>query len=155
MELGELRVVGTEQITPMMMRVRLGGESLTRFRSVSPDQQAEFFFPKPGAGVSVPALSGEGTGQEQVAGWYQAFLAMPERERPWMRSFSIRRFDPGPADRCRLRAARQRSGIGRHRGRRGTGGFLGARGPPGRRGRHARPGGVAPRFRFPSTTGGC
>ncbi|HZZ46790.1 MAG TPA: siderophore-interacting protein [Pseudonocardia sp.] len=95
MELSELRVVGTDRITPMMMRVRLGGESLARFRSVSPDQQAKFFFPKPGTGsVSVPPLPEQGDGQQRVAGWYRAFMAMPERERPWMRSFSIRRFHP-------------------------------------------------------------
>ncbi|HEY1972399.1 MAG TPA: siderophore-interacting protein [Pseudonocardia sp.] len=90
-EFARLHVTGTELITPRMMRIRLGGPALAGFRSVAPDQQAKFFFAKPGQDLpDVPSIGADG----DVMSWFQAYRAMPERRRPWMRSYSIRRHHP-------------------------------------------------------------
>lgn len=54
-----------------------------------PDQQLKLYFPRPGQRVP-SLLPSDGDDMR----WYQAFLAIPEPERPWMRSFTVRRHDP-------------------------------------------------------------
>jgi NADPH-dependent ferric siderophore reductase len=81
-------LVEAKPITPRMLRVRFAGPALAEFRAVSPDQQAKFFFAKPGQHRPVvPPMPADG----DVMTWFQAYRAMPEAERPWMRSYTIRR----------------------------------------------------------------
>lgn len=48
-----------------------------------PDQQLKLLFPRPGGSAHVSDAQDVGT-------WHQAYLAMPESERPRMRSFTVR-----------------------------------------------------------------
>jgi NADPH-dependent ferric siderophore reductase len=102
-----------------MARVTFGGPDLADFALAGPDQQVKLYFPKPGRRVPVlpgPADDGDG----DVMRWYAAFQAIPEDERPWTRSYTVRAHDPlrgtvdvdfvlhrdaGPATRWALSAA--------------------------------------------------
>lgn len=85
-----LRVRGLERLTPHMVRVTLGGD-LGGFLPVAPDQQVKLFFARPGHGLDeLPAPLAGG----DVMTWYQAYLAVPEKRRPWMRTYSVRRYRP-------------------------------------------------------------
>jgi NADPH-dependent ferric siderophore reductase len=91
MSYASLHVTGTERITPRMVRITLGGEDLAGFTPVAPDQQVKLFFPRPGhVRPVVPEMPVDG----DVMTWYQAYMAVPEPERPWMRSYTIRRYHP-------------------------------------------------------------
>ncbi|WP_328946497.1 siderophore-interacting protein [Streptomyces sp. NBC_00250] len=89
--LRRLRVVATRPLTPRMRRVTLGGPSLAGFALAGPDQQVKLFFPRPGQAepvLPVPDPDGD------VMRWYAAYSALPEAERPWMRSYTVRAHDP-------------------------------------------------------------
>lgn len=77
-----LTVDSVRSLTPRMVRVTFAG-GLESFETW-PDQQLKLFFPKPGHAVC--PLDGDD--------WYQAYSAMPEDERPWMRSFTVRAYHP-------------------------------------------------------------
>ncbi|MDX8035455.1 siderophore-interacting protein [Lentzea sp. BCCO 10_0856] len=112
-----LTVTSVLSLTPRMVRMTFTGDGLSDIGSW-PDQQLKLLFPKPGGSALVSE-------SPDVSVWYQAYLAMPEPERPWMRSFTVRSLvdgvltvdfvlhgDNGPASRW---AARARPGdvIGR------------------------------------------
>ncbi|PSL00048.1 NADPH-dependent ferric siderophore reductase [Murinocardiopsis flavida] len=85
-----IHVTSVRAVTPHMMRISFGGD-LAGFTSVAPDQQVKLFFGKPGMDVPVvPQVGADG----DTMRWYQAYLAVPEAERPWMRAYSIRRHRP-------------------------------------------------------------
>ncbi|WP_282692337.1 siderophore-interacting protein [Streptomyces sp. CC208A] len=86
-----LHVRRTERITPRLARVTLTGDDLRGFSLTEPDQQVKLYFPRPGQ--SRPLLP-EADGAADLASWYQALSAVPEDERPWMRSYTIRAHDP-------------------------------------------------------------
>ncbi|WP_055603636.1 siderophore-interacting protein [Streptomyces aureus] len=89
--LRHLRVVTSRHITPRTRRVTLGGPSLDGFVLTGPDQQVKLFFPRPGqAGPLLPAPDPSG----DLTRWYGAYAALPETERPWMRSYTVRAHDP-------------------------------------------------------------
>ncbi|TWP54313.1 siderophore-interacting protein [Lentzea tibetensis] len=107
-----LTVSSARRLTPRMARISFGGEGLDEFETW-PDQQLKLCFPKPGH--AVPRLD-----DADAMSWYQAFMAIPDSERPWMRSFTVRAHDParheidvdfvlhgdaGPASRWALSAA--------------------------------------------------
>ncbi|NKE61796.1 siderophore-interacting protein [Lentzea sp. PSKA42] len=92
-----------------MTRMTFTGDGLAEI-GTWPDQQLKLLFPKPGCSAHVSDSPDVGT-------WYQAYMAMPESERPWMRSFTVRSLadgvltvdfvlhgDNGPASRWALRA---------------------------------------------------
>ncbi|WP_245930279.1 SIP domain-containing protein [Allonocardiopsis opalescens] len=84
-----IRVVGTERITPHLARVTFSGDGLAGVTPLDPDQEVKLYFPRPGqAEPRLPEPSGDFTR------WYQAFTAIPEDERPWMRSYTLRSTDP-------------------------------------------------------------
>ncbi|MFF3753165.1 siderophore-interacting protein [Streptomyces sp. NPDC002018] len=87
-----VEVTGVTRISPRMVRVTFGGSSLSDFTLDGPDQQVKLYFPRPGQ--TAPRLPAVGTDGD-VMRWYGAFQAIPERERPWMRSYSVRAHDPG------------------------------------------------------------
>jgi NADPH-dependent ferric siderophore reductase len=81
---GELTVTRVRALTPRMLRVSFGAPAgLTHW----PDQQIKLCFPR-GGSLHLPAAGG---GDMR---WYQAYLAIPEQSRPWLRSFTVRRHDP-------------------------------------------------------------
>ncbi|AJF63616.1 siderophore-interacting protein [Streptomyces vietnamensis] len=89
--LRRLRVTAVRPVTPRMLRVTLGGPGLDGFVLAGPDQQVKLFFPRPGQAepvLPVPEPDGD------VMRWYGAYAALPETERPWMRSYTLRAHDP-------------------------------------------------------------
>ncbi|MEU6238588.1 siderophore-interacting protein [Kitasatospora sp. NPDC047058] len=85
-----VQVIEVERVTPRMARISFEAEVLDPGVGGTPDQQVKLCFPRPGRETPVlPARS------DDVMGWYQAYLAIPEAERPWMRSFTLRRRRPG------------------------------------------------------------
>lgn len=74
-----------------MVRVTFGGRALADFAYDAPDQQVKLYFPRPGQ--SAPVLPEPGADGD-VMRWYGAFQAIPEGERPWARSYTIRAHDP-------------------------------------------------------------
>ncbi|MFD2416130.1 siderophore-interacting protein [Amycolatopsis pigmentata] len=84
---GLIRVAEAGRITPGMARITFEGAHLT---GREPDRQVKLYFPKPGQ--DLPRLPDADGG---FAGWYQAFTAIPEPERPWTRSYTVRAHDPG------------------------------------------------------------
>ncbi|AXG76438.1 siderophore-interacting protein [Streptomyces paludis] len=83
-----VEVTGVARISPRMTRVTFGGPDLADLATAGPDQQVKLYFPRPGQRVpQLPATDGD------VMSWYGAFLAIPEAERPWARSYTIRAHD--------------------------------------------------------------
>ncbi|SER70786.1 NADPH-dependent ferric siderophore reductase, contains FAD-binding and SIP domains [Lentzea xinjiangensis] len=82
-----LTVTSVVPLTPRMTRVTFVGDGLADI-GTWPDQQLKLLFPKPGGPVDVSASSDAGT-------WYQAYLAVPDEVRPWMRSFTARSLTGG------------------------------------------------------------
>lgn len=82
---GTLPVTRVRQLTPRMARVSFTAPE--GFESW-PDQQLKLCFPR-GGPLRLPEQPGD-----DVMRWYQAFLAIPEASRPWMRSFTVRSHDP-------------------------------------------------------------
>lgn len=74
-----------------MVRVTFGGRALAGFTYDGPDQQVKLYFPRPGQ--TAPVLPEPGTDGDPMR-WYGAFQAIPEDERPWMRSYTVRAHDP-------------------------------------------------------------
>ncbi|APU24035.1 siderophore-interacting protein [Actinoalloteichus sp. GBA129-24] len=81
-----IQVVGCHQPTPRTIRITFGGSELADF-VFAPDQQVKLCFPR--AGDSAPRLPAP-TPDGDPLPWYQAYLALPEQERPWMRSYTVR-----------------------------------------------------------------
>jgi len=82
-----LTVTGVTPLTPRMVRVTFTGSGLAEV-GTWPDQQLKLLFPKPGGTARVSDAADVGT-------WYQAYLALPEESRPWMRSFTVRALTDG------------------------------------------------------------
>lgn len=85
-----IQVIGVERVTPRTARITFEAESLDEGVGRTPDQQVKLCFPRPGQ--AEPVLPGH---SDDPMSWYQAYLAVPEDERPWMRSFTVRRRRPG------------------------------------------------------------
>ncbi|WP_405358747.1 siderophore-interacting protein [Kitasatospora sp. NBC_00085] len=85
-----VQVIDVERITPRMARITLAADALVESVDRTPDQQVKLCFPRPGQ--EGPRLPAQG---DDPMSWYQAYLAVPEAERPWMRSFTLRRRRPG------------------------------------------------------------
>ncbi|GLY51543.1 siderophore-interacting protein [Lentzea sp. NBRC 102530] len=85
--MSRLRVTSVVPLTPRMTRLTFTGPGLGEL-GTWPDQQLKLLFPKPGRSAHVSNAPDVGT-------WYQAYMAMPEDERPWMRSFTVRSLTDG------------------------------------------------------------
>ncbi|MFE5480925.1 siderophore-interacting protein [Streptomyces sp. NPDC056527] len=93
--LRRIRVVAVRPVTPRMIRVTFGGEGLSELRLTGPDQQVKLYFPRH-SGRSEPVLPAPDPDGD-VMRWYAAYGAIPEAERPWMRSYTLRAHDPAAA----------------------------------------------------------
>ncbi|MET4924766.1 siderophore-interacting protein [Streptomyces sp. PSRA5] len=86
----EVRAV--RRLSPHMVRVTFAGPAPADLPyDDAPDQQVKLYFPRPGQ--SAPLLPEPGADGD-VMRWYGAFQAIPEDERPWARSYTIRAQDP-------------------------------------------------------------
>jgi NADPH-dependent ferric siderophore reductase len=88
---GLLEVTAVRRPTPGTVRVTFTGSGLADLEPW-PDQQLKLLFPPPGRPVRLPS------GDDDVMRWYQAYLAIPEDERPVMRSYTVRGRDGGTID---------------------------------------------------------
>ncbi|MFB8035347.1 siderophore-interacting protein [Streptomyces sp. NPDC056004] len=88
-----VRVVGVERITPRTARVTFTGDALAGLMEDRPDQQMKLCFPREGQGV--PRLPEPEADDTYGMRWYEAYLAIPEPERPLLRSFTVRAYDRG------------------------------------------------------------
>ncbi|MFJ7588057.1 siderophore-interacting protein [Streptomyces sp. NPDC097617] len=79
----ELEVVRTRRLGHSFLRVTFGGESLAGFHSGGFDQSLSLFLPASGQEHTVLPSTDEDT-------WFAAWRAMPEEERPVMRSYTVR-----------------------------------------------------------------
>ncbi|MFJ9454401.1 siderophore-interacting protein [Kitasatospora sp. NPDC101447] len=85
-----VEVVEVRRATPRTARITFAAEELADTVGTAPDQQLKLCFPRPGQ--TEPVLPAR---QDDPMGWYRAYLAIPEAERPLMRSFTLRRRRPG------------------------------------------------------------
>lgn len=86
-----VEVSAVRRLSPRMVRVTFGGAAPADFSCDDPDQQVKLYFPRPGQ--TAPVLPEPGADGD-VMRWYGAFQAIPEDERPWARSYTIRAQDP-------------------------------------------------------------
>jgi NADPH-dependent ferric siderophore reductase len=80
-----ITVEKVERLTPRMTRVTFTGDGLSSTESW-PDQQLKLLFPPPDRNLVLPQAKAEGDGMS----WYMAYQAMPDEDRPTMRSFTVR-----------------------------------------------------------------
>ncbi|SCK57780.1 Siderophore-interacting protein [Streptomyces sp. AmelKG-D3] len=86
-----VRVVDVERITPRTARVGFTADELPGLLEDRPDQQLKLCLPR--AGQTVPRLPEPAADDPYGMRWFEAYLAIPEAERPWMRSFTVRSYD--------------------------------------------------------------
>ncbi|QRK92749.1 SIP domain-containing protein [Saccharopolyspora erythraea] len=87
-----VEVTEVERITPRTARITFAADGLAAAIGDEPDQQVKLYFPRPGQDrPRLPEPDGDG----DVMRWYQSFLEIPEDQRPWMRSYTIRSHDAG------------------------------------------------------------
>lgn len=85
-----VQVTAVERITPRMARVTFTGDALADVMEDRPDQQMKLCFPR---GQGAPVLPEQHPDDTYGMRWYEAYLAIPEAERPWTRSFTVRAYD--------------------------------------------------------------
>ncbi|MFJ7265701.1 siderophore-interacting protein [Streptomyces sp. NPDC099050] len=79
----DLRVLRTHRISPSMLRITFGGDSLKGFESGGYDQSLSLFLPHPHQRVPVVPV-------EEGENWFAAWRALPEAERAVRRSYTVR-----------------------------------------------------------------
>ena len=80
------RVVRTERVTKHFINVTLGGEDLAEFEFLGRDQFVRLFLPRPGQDrLTLPTAADRR--------WVAQLYAMPKRHQPFVRNYSVRRFD--------------------------------------------------------------
>ncbi len=86
-----VRVVDVERVTPRTARIGFTADELPGLLEDRPDQQLKLCLPR--AGQAAPRLPERDADDPYGMRWYEAYLAIPEAERPWMRSFTVRSYD--------------------------------------------------------------
>lgn len=86
-----VRVVDVEHVTPGTVRIGFTADELPGLMEDRPDQQMKLCLPRTGG--TVPRLPERDTEDPYGMRWNEAYLAIPEAERPWMRSFTVRSYD--------------------------------------------------------------
>ncbi|WP_103532998.1 siderophore-interacting protein [Streptomyces sp. SM11] len=86
-----VRVTDVERITPGTARIGFTADELPGLLEDRPDQQVKLCLPR--AGQTVPRLPERDADDSYGMRWYEAYLAIPEAERPWMRGFTVRSYD--------------------------------------------------------------
>jgi len=89
MGLHHVSVTAVRDVTPRMRRFTVSAESLASFTDDGPDQRFKLFLPRPGQ-LQPSVTDGEG--------WYQAWQALPDAERPTMRTYTVRASRPELAE---------------------------------------------------------
>ncbi|MGW3232163.1 siderophore-interacting protein [Kitasatospora sp. NPDC001095] len=85
-----VEVVEVRRITPRTARITFAAEELPDAVGTAPDQQLKLCFPRPGQREPLLPVR-----QDDPTDWYRAYLAIPEEQRPLLRSFTLRGRRPG------------------------------------------------------------
>lgn len=93
MPVSYVRVTGVERITPRTARITFTGDALPRLMEDRPDQQMKLCLPREGRRVAEGLLPEQDAEDTYGMRWYEAFLAIPEVRRPWLRGFTVRAYD--------------------------------------------------------------
>ncbi|MGW5069531.1 siderophore-interacting protein [Streptomyces cyaneofuscatus] len=93
MPVSYVRVTGVERITPRTARITFTGDALPGLMEDRPDQQMKLCLPREGRSVAEGVLPEQDAEDTYGMRWYEAFLAIPEVRRPWMRGFTVRAYD--------------------------------------------------------------
>ncbi|MFB7401179.1 siderophore-interacting protein [Streptomyces rubiginosohelvolus] len=88
-QLFDLTVVRTRRLGPSILRITLGGPGSEGFRGGGRDQSLSLLLPRPGQRQAVVPAAGGGT-------WHERWRALPEGERPVLRSYAVRAERPRP-----------------------------------------------------------
>lgn len=81
------RVVRTERVTKHFINVTLGGEDLAGFEFLGRDQFVRLFLTRPGQeALTLPTATDRR--------WVSQLYDMPKERQPYVRNYSVRRFDP-------------------------------------------------------------
>ncbi len=81
------RVVRTERTTPHFVTVTVGGPELAEFDFLGLDQCVRVFLTRPGQErLTMPPVTEKG--------WYPEYRKMADDVRPYVRNYTMRRFDP-------------------------------------------------------------
>ncbi|GAB3710491.1 siderophore-interacting protein [Nocardiopsis nanhaiensis] len=80
------RVVRTEQTTDHFITVTVGGPDLARFEFLGLDQCVRVFLRRPGQNRLILPDSADDS-------WYPEYREMPDEVRPYVRNYTMRRFD--------------------------------------------------------------
>ncbi|MFG2510179.1 siderophore-interacting protein [Streptomyces rubiginosohelvolus] len=86
-----VQVVDVERVTPGTARIGFTADELPGLLEDRPDQQMKLCLPR--AGQTVLRLPERDADDPYGMRWYEAYLAIPEAERPWMRGFTVRSYD--------------------------------------------------------------
>lgn len=89
MAMFEVEVRRVQRLTPHLVRITFGAESLRDFRVDGPDQRFKLLLPRPGQSALLLPMEGD---------WYQSWRQMPTATRPVMRTYTIRAARPGLAE---------------------------------------------------------
>ncbi|MGW5879711.1 siderophore-interacting protein [Nocardiopsis terrae] len=80
------RVVRTERTSPHFVTVTLGGEELSAFEFLGLDQCTRLFLPRAGqSSLRLPTAAHNG--------WIAQYYLMSARDKPYVRNYTVRRFD--------------------------------------------------------------
>ncbi|MFE6916945.1 siderophore-interacting protein [Streptomyces rubiginosohelvolus] len=88
-QLFDLTVVRTRRLGPSILRITLGGPGSEGFRGGGRDQSLSLLLPRPGQREAVVPAAGGGS-------WRERWRALPEDERPVLRSYAVRAERPRP-----------------------------------------------------------
>ncbi|MEU0308477.1 siderophore-interacting protein [Streptomyces cyaneofuscatus] len=93
MPVSYVRVTGVERITPRTARITFTGDALPGLMEDRHDQQMKLCLPREGRSVAEGLLPEQDAEDTYGMRWYEAFLAIPEARRPWLRGFTVRSYD--------------------------------------------------------------
>lgn len=87
-----------ERPTPRVLRVTLAGPDLADLPRAAPDGYLKMFFPRRGdLEPALPPVPDTAT-PEDVSAWFRSYLALPDAERPPMRTYTLRRRREDPVE---------------------------------------------------------
>jgi NADPH-dependent ferric siderophore reductase len=83
-------VTGTRRLGPSTVRLTLGAPELAAFGAAGDDQRIKFVLPQTGTDISGLMIDG--------ADWYDAYCAMADEVRPFLRTYTVRAARPDRAE---------------------------------------------------------
>jgi len=82
------------QVGASLVRFTFTGPDVSQMATYAPDQRVKLFFPEGGSSLA-PLF---GLSHHEMQDWYSAYRALPENQRPLMRTYTIRALRPAQAE---------------------------------------------------------